>query len=381
MGRVALINPRRPTALSTARLILFGAMFRDLETSRIHLALRLPTRSSAARRIGAILAVMLLAACGGSSQQQTSQIAAGIRSNLVGQTLNSPAWETVTVRDLRLGPIKPPPDKAMRATVSAAGKETLGVTFAPTAFAPGSSVINHQLVVSPGGTTLEEPATVTATVAKNAHGDWAVVSADSRAPSEGPGLTFASDPALPKTTLAAVRILFTYSGNRSAYAQAQRSFYAITLDPPTLDIPSSGDGGAFVGGAELGNLFTPNCPARGVDVGGTLLLPGHMQVRDLRLTDVQALYDIPPAVQETGKVTILSSGWTSMDRAGGTATLPCQSVTTVLSFHAGMVRSLISGRWLVGDLELEQPGNPLGVLSHGTVIQGLGSMSVTPPSS
>ncbi len=54
--------------------------------------------------------------------------------------------------------------------------------------------------------------------------------------------------------------------------------------------------------------------------------------------------------------------------------IPCESVTTVLTFNAGMVHSLISGRWLVGDLELEQPGNPRGFLTSGDVVQELGSI-------
>lgn len=324
------------------------------------------------------VAALTLAGCGGSGQQQSAQIAAGIRKALAGASLQAPGWEQLTVRAVKLGSVRAP--QARQTTLTTTATVTIAATIAQQPDIPAAST---QRILPPSGASITEPGSVTATLVKDARGDWLVSGASvSTRPA-----TVAGDPAPSTAAAAAAKALFTYNGNLAVYTRSQRPFYATTsvatpagsnngaFAPPTL---SRFAAAGYLGHAEV-NSFLPYDPAACSPGHGeaayTVLLPGRMAASLVRVTGAQELFRIPPTVQVDGKLMVTFSGVQGQILGGGT--LPCPTARVAVSVHAIMVRSMVSGQWLVGDLTVTPPGSGA---SFG-VYTGLGSSGMAPTNS
>jgi len=307
------------------------------------------------------LIVVALAACGGASPgSQASHVLKGIEQVAVGShpTFDGfPAWEAVSLRALRLRSIKLPPTNATAGTATGIGQAELLIS-------PSSDAGTGQRVIPPSGVTVTVPAQVSATISESAalHGAW-VVSGDVQETLNLPPLpaSVAQDPAIARTAIAAIDALFTFEGDRPAYARAQLSFYANATAagvqsgacPPTLTtvpIPGAGpDYGpkpdAFIGHADILDVLED---ADQSFVPPNAATPVRMSASGARMTGAQVVAKVFPTIQVKG--TVIVSADVSL-RAGGQQ--PRNSrVRGAVPWQATLVRSPTSGRWFVGDMSI-----------------------------
>ncbi len=298
-------------------------------------------------------AVSVAAGCGGAtghaSTSQAAVLHAGVVKALVGQPRNGP-WETTTVRKLRLAAIAVPhgnPDYA--STIVSTARATITITIPPQG--PGFS----QLVVPSSGATVTADGSVTATAAKFGR-KWVVQDAQFNFPPLPASVRH--DPVISRLVARTLRALFTYHGDRSAYAQRQRSFYATSdngsasaLSPsggsqPALTTQPDGVSGSL-GGEDLFGMFPAICPSK----SALLMLPTTMTLSRLSLSPaIKVVSSTPTVVEVQASASVFGQGWTAID-PNSSRVMRCAPSTATLSLRVAVVKSMINGHWLIGEIE------------------------------
>jgi hypothetical protein len=282
------------------------------------------------------------AGCGGSGH---SHPPVSLRSEMESAVIGQPAsgnWESTTVHRLQLGPIRLPRGAASVTTITTKAVATASVVFVPQG---GRSTLSGQSLIPPAGMSVTAAGSVTADVARDARGKWKVYSAQfTFAP---PPVQVRHAPAIHALVRHAIRTLFTFSGDRRAYAQAQHPYYAL----PSAASPQPTVGGAPTPSNLLGfpgDLFAPRCPR-----GDIALVPSNMSPAQVRISPKTKLVSsVPLVLQVRGTVRVSTEGWKGVSATAPLAApdIPCGSATATVRFDATVVKSMVSGKWLIGEL-------------------------------
>ena len=322
---------------------------RAWELVAIERMLRLGARCASGARVkrrcvfAVVLVVVVIpvsvAGCGGARISQMGQALTTMQRMAAGFGNFSPtAWDSMVVRHVQLRAVGQMPRTGTRGVFAAEGRATVAVGVALNSLTP-----TQQRLVAPGGSIVTEAVRVTAAVAKD-HGRWSAQRVFDVGLLPAP-LRLTDYARARNAALGAMRSLFTYAGG--AYAHAQRGFYATTVvagvrDPALglvpLATPNLAEASASLYGADC--LLSAGFPLE-------LVLAEEMRPMDLRITRARALDDLPPTIQVNGRIGVAIGRWsTSVKGYKG-----CTPTMATFSFDAVMVRSLTSGRWLVGQVD------------------------------